>query len=472
DKNFPPLPTQKARQRKTRVRSDVTKIRSAKEAGTVASLLALPDELLLDILAYLPCLDLEHFQLPALINLSLTNRRLHGLVSSKLYAAYNSFFCKPYPFLRTVISDRHLAKKVRSLTFNYGSGVHCERESYHSSVSDKKIIKEGLKELEIPGWKSWATDCNDDGVEQELLYATILMHTPDVTSLDIDDGSVSYKTPKWLELIRWAVSGARFGHMHQFSRLNSIRIHVAHLKLRHLAPVFRLPSLREFQIIGLIEIGQRKGRADSLRRLIPTGASSIEALSLRSSFVNIDILSVLLNSVRTLKRFEYQHSEDRYLSLGDGEEYCLVKSLHRHRRCLESLSLGEDISDEDNTEVLHSAFGSLRDFDKLAHLEAPLPGFIDVRLGAQAALVENLPPSLETFCIVIGWDSREHKCMPALEQMATYCRDFVPLLKKVRIEVQPPSRLFRYDWDRIRKPFSEQGVGVIVERVAEDDDSW
>ena len=326
--DFPPLPSQKRLQDDMQSRSKRTGAMATRKSGCMASINDLPDELILEILEYLPCLDQEDFQLLSLVSLSRTNRRLHNLVVEKLYASFDSFFCAPYPFLRSVMSDQQLAARIRSMTFKYGVQVHAERAPYQPSAADKKIIKEGLKKvLGVPAWKAWASDCNDPGAEQELLYATILMHTPNVVALDIDDGNVPYKIPKWLDLIRWVVNGSHVDRLHRFTHLKSIRIDVWFLKLRHLAPIFRLQSLRRVRMVGLIDANEAEERKTTeLERLVPPASSPVEELSFRDSFVDIGALSTVLGYIRGLKHFEYGHTDEKWDSHGRASEDYWLKS--------------------------------------------------------------------------------------------------------------------------------------------------
>jgi hypothetical protein len=297
-KEFPPLPSQarrKSRPTKKRRKGSPTTAQRAQ----ATSLNDLPDELIVGILDYLPGIDLRHFQLLTLASLSLVNRRFNHIVADRLYAAYDSFFCTPYPFLRTVMSNPDLASHIKSISFNYGLEVHEERGLYVPSISDRQLIKDSLKGLHMPkfDWKLWASECNDRHVDQELIYATILLYTPNVTRLEIDDG-VPIKTPGrlpwWLHNFRKIVNGVDFGRAHRFQQLRSIRVDVSYLRLRHLAPLFR----------------------EELQRLFPSRASLIDELHMEMSFVEDDILEVLISGINKLKVFQYWSSTDQYMPNG------------------------------------------------------------------------------------------------------------------------------------------------------------
>ena len=279
----------------------------------------LPDEIILEILDYLPGIDLKHFQLLTLASLSRTNRRFHRIVTGRLYAAYDSFFCTPYLFLRTVMSSPGLASHVKSVSFRYGPNVHAERPDYVPSVSDKQLVKDSLKKLNIAkfDWKKWASDCNDRNVEQEQLYATILLYTPNVAKLEIDGGALAAmeqkpnKLPWWLVHFRHVVNGKDFGRVHRFQHLKCIRVDVQRLRLRHLAPIFRLPSMRKVTLIGLVEWAHtEEDSKEALQRLFRV--SFIDELHMEKSFVHDDVLDVVISCVKKLRGFRYWSSEDRY----------------------------------------------------------------------------------------------------------------------------------------------------------------
>lgn len=286
---------------------------ATKRLQPATSLHDLPDEILAQILDYLPGIDLQHFQLLTLVNLSLASRRLLRIVSDRLYAKYDSFFCTPYPFLRTLISNPAVASHVKSVSFKYGPNVHADRPAYAPSILDKQLIKDALKDSEIPGWKSWASDCNSTDVDQEHLYATILMYTPNVEHLDIGDGAQSEtedplpdsEFPEWLMIVRQVVNGSFFGRVHRFEHLRSIRIDVQCLKLRHLAPIFRLRSMRKVTLTGLVELSHTKAKLGLLRRLLPANCSSVEELELPRNWIHLEALDILLTSFRQLKSFQY-----------------------------------------------------------------------------------------------------------------------------------------------------------------------
>lgn len=329
-KDFPPLPSQahvKTNPKKTQTPQDGLPSTPAKIAHS-ASLNDLPDELIIEILDYLPGIDLQHFQLLTLASLSLTDRRFHRIVMDRLYSTYDSFFCTPYPFLRTVMCNKDIASHVKAVSFKYGPDVHSDRPAYVPSISDKQSIKDSLKGLEMPNfdWKQWASDCNEREVDQELIYATILMYVPNVTRLEIDDGAAMEppgRIPRWLNHFRKIANGVDLGRVHRFQHLKSVRVDVQYLQLRHLAPLFKLRSMRKLALVGLFERPPMlKSARDELRRLFPIRGSPIDELQLEMSCVADEVLEVVLVGIKKLRIFRYWSSADHFGANGrDGDDY-------------------------------------------------------------------------------------------------------------------------------------------------------
>lgn len=461
--------------------------------GAKASLLDLPNELLLQVIEYLPCLDLRNFNQPTLVALSCTNRRLHALVESYLYDGYNSFFGNPYLFLRTMMINPEVAGKVHSLTLAYGTGVHEDRKIYNATIADRQSIKSGLKALNIPDWKTWATDCNDEATDQELLYTAVLMHTPNLTSLDIDDGEVPYQLPKWIELIRHCAGGNSFGRVHHFSQLKSIKVDIGILRLRHLIPLFRLHSLRSLTLVGLVETEETaQAGPPSFRWPVPAGSSSIEEVSLPDSFLHINILTTMLNTCRALKKLRYEHRDERWFyRRGRGSAYWfesedgvswttndvttallsyskLSLALHRHSKSLTSLEVFDEVNDAVHNYANIGSLGMLRRMVRITYLKGPLGAFVEVTKGPHTHLNQDLPPSLKTFHVIIKWTDEEHACISVFEHMVIDLRHFLPELEELRIETEALRCSLDYNWDRIRKPLEAAGVKVIIEQRMDD----
>lgn len=340
ESDFPPLPSQaqqKTNSSPKRTDGNESSREMMKRQQPATTLNDLPAELLLGILEYLPgwtvcdtylyycagTIGRHTHELLTLVNLSLTSRRLHHIVSDRLYADFNSRFHNPYPFLRTMVSNPSLASHVKSISFRYGSErdwwderKYRDSAAYAPSVHDKQLIKDGFKKLGLPNWKAWASDCNEASTEQEVIFAAILIYTPNVEHLDVCEGELSYRFAYWLRNLRHAVNGV--GEFHRFEHLRSIDVNLKYLKLRHLAPIFKLQSMRTVILTGLVEWAHTKeDEPEVLRRYYPARTSMVEDLQLKESFVEDSLLDVLLSCIVNLKTFHYDTCDDGFEINGD-----------------------------------------------------------------------------------------------------------------------------------------------------------
>ena len=470
DSEFPPLPSQV--KRKSHPKSNRKKPAAQKRENGITTANDLPDELFLEILQYLPCLDLDNFNQRTIISLSLTNRRLHYIVEKELYTAYNNFFCNPYLFLRTCANNRRIAEKVQTLELSYGPGVQESCKRYTPSVADRRDLKAAFKNLSIPGWKEWATDCNDESVNLDILYASILMFTPNVKSLTIDDGSLPYGFPKWLNLIQSAVTGASLGTVHRFSHLESIRIDVEELSLRHLWSLFRLPSLRQLTLLGLSDNGDANQSILTTKFWkAPPGSSPIQELVLLDCLLSLPHLVLLIKSCATLRVFAHRHHGQGlyipYMHANPSRDPVnlrypgLIAALKPHHHSLETLQLWSKFEEQRHPHDETGFMGDFGDFKNVTTLKASFSALVNPA-QSPTMLVRSLPPSLRTLTLSVGGASRELDCMPALEYMAAHCRTYLPRLENIHADVKFPKSLVYYGLDRLQKPFRDAGVKLHV----------
>lgn len=468
--DFPPLPSQKTA-RKSRKNKASEVIRN----NQFATLNELPEELVLDILDHLPGIDLDSFQLPTLLSLSLTSRRLHRTVSDRIYGTYDSYFCDPYLFLRTMITKPDLARSVRKAHFLHGKEAHLDRVRYIPNAQDKKILKQGMKMLDFPDWKTWATRCNTDNIELDILHTAIMLHTPNLVELHVEDNWISpYQDPKWIELIKKSTKGDTFGHTHSFSCLESVRVDAKVMVLHQLAPLFHVPSLRRLHLQDLREARLGRWPVPKLERAIPPACSNIEELTLEECFINSDNLLALSRSMVGLKRFRYEIDPELQLPADTGS--VLISVLEQHAKSLEELHIHvmhvDPVVEEDEGVNALYMHGGLKSFAALRRVDCPLSSVVDMRPGASADLLEELPPSLTTLYITIRPCTKEHEYMRALEQLAD-CHN--KSLKEVRLDVKIPATRFPYDWSCLVQPFSAAGVDFAVRQDADDEgfsDDW
>jgi hypothetical protein len=484
DADFPPLSTSIATSTGPLGGDERADVRSSKAA--LATVNDLPDELLLCILHYLPGIDLDHFHLASLVNLSRTNRRFHRLVAEELYATFNSHFCEPYLFLRTVISNDYLAGLIRHVEVTYGKDAHSDRRRYGPSAQDKKIIKEGMKALGLPDWKSCATECNAANAQLDTLYMAILMHTPKVSSLRVVEGELGtimdLVAHKWPEVFKGAISGTSLGSMHRFQSLQSLHVVVDEMSTAQLSPLFRIPSLRKIHLSDLFEYEHyHRGKQAklSLQKLIPQRSNNLDELHLTNTFLQVNVLAILVSSAKKLQVFNHTMALERVDHLLDEDNgfgpTSIMTILRSQQDSLESLTFNTDSDAELSSPHALTLRGDLKDFTALKHLSCPLGTIVDSQRMRFETLIDKLPLSLVNLHILI----REHcagqdkDAMPSLEQLADTCAmNSHKNLKRIKITVDTPGVWFRYDWSRIIQPLSQTNVEVEIEDEDQEGDGF
>lgn len=482
ERDFPLLPSQDTKRRRATKRGIQGKASQPRIPGSHATLTDLPDELILEIVDYLPGIDLNHFQLPTLVNLASVSRRLYRIVIDMVYARYNSHFCEPYTFLRTMISNSRLAGFVHDVNITFGLWTRRGGRRYSPTAKDKKAIKEGLRALGTWDWKEWATQCNEDRSNDEALQNAILLHTPNITSLSILDAVRDRSRRRaWFDLISKAAAGTLPGQAHRFEHLRSIRVDARTSSLSDLAPLFRLQSLRKLQLREVheyrtgecITCGSNREHDErsalKLQRLIPRACNNLEELDLECTYYTKFHLEVLLSSPRHLKTFRYDvsldHLPERPISNGDRVK-TLCEVLDRQKASLETLHVFCDsIAEERTRSGIHLRDG-LEDFVSLKQLSCPLGMIMS---GVSDTFVERLPASLLTFRTPVRPSTNDQRYLKALDHVAFCHRTYVPQLKEVRVVVPQFASSLIYDWQRLVELFSvETGVSFIVEQEDED----
>lgn len=466
--NFPLLPSQTTRPRKP-TKTKVAANQKAKFCSSQTTLNDLPDELILAILTHLPGIDLKDFQLPTLISVSLTTHNLHRVVSDKLYATYDSYFCEPYLFLRTLILNPSLGESVRHAKIRYGDGAHLERRRYAPTALDKKIVKEGMRALDFPDWKGWATRCNAAEIELDILHTAVMLHTPNLMSLDVEDGHISaYSRAKWPELIKKATSNTYFGHAHQFSALKHVRIDAQNMVIHHIVPLLRLQSLRKLELRELSEMELDMRAPAELRRVLPEACNNLDELVLEECSLRFDALTTLISSARSLKTFRFDANQESLLL--DGSGVMLQNALWRQRNSLENLDIFHDPFHKDDEDPL--SHGGLDQFPVLKDLKCPLRMVVNTREGASATITEFLPSKLEALCLTVRWGADEELFLPVIERMASECASTVPHLKVLQLNIQVPAEELNFDCERLVKAYSQTNVDLIINLPSDSDDEW
>jgi hypothetical protein len=458
--------------------------RDLRTTETPASINDLPDELLLGILHYLPGIDLDHFHLSTLVSLSSTNRRFHRLVTEQLYPTFDSHFCEPYLFLRTIVSNGYLAGLLQHADITYGNWAHRERKRHAASAQDKKIIKEGFRSLNMPDWKAWATECNTKNVELDVLYSAILLHTPNISSIRIFDSHIGTqlrsRSPKWADVLKKGSLGTFPGGMHRFEQLRSLHVKVDTISLAQLANCFRIPLLRKLHLLDFTYYSSGIYDETTLPHMIPRHCNNLEELHLVNSFVQSLPLGVLLASSKCLRGFIYDLDFD-LLDFDMMEEFegdedtipltSILSDLQCQKTSLKSLTLRCDTIASPRFRgefALDEGFGH---FSNLNHLSCPLGSIINTHDSDLQLLAEKLPPSITAIHFIIRKHcaDEDKASMFALELMVdTYATNPPSCLKEIKITVDSPGSWFRYDWSRIVQPLSQTGIAVVIEEGVDE----
>lgn len=489
--DFPPLPSQ-AKKRRIAINHGAAShapVSISREVHT--SLNDLPDELIVEILGYLPGINIDDFPYPAvpkrhayralstLSALARTSRRLNRLVIGQLYAKYDNRFCEPYLFLRTVVSNPRLAGLVRDADFRfdrarYGYGPG----RYAPTAKDKKVIKEGLRAICDPDWKSRATACNQNRGSDEVVYSAILLCTPNITSTSYEKRvEAIYLPPQWLYMVAKAAEGA-YGGIHRFEHLRSIKVDVLASDLIKFIALFRLQSLRKIHLCAVAEyekgpasasIRSTDKNARELERRIPPTSNNLEELILERCIYSELCLDVLVSSSRRLKTFEYNADlgqEWGRESPTPDRSKTIVDILRRHETSLETLRIFADEQVEDMEPDRIHLHDNMTSFTSLREIDCPVAM---IALRADDMFAERLPSSLLKFTTHIRADTDDERRIDSLKHMVANCESHTPRLREVWVFQQP---FGAFDCEEFVGLASEAGVRLIWQ-VSDDamDDS-
>jgi len=468
-RDFPPLPSQGAK-RHARKSAHVKSTDTRSRRGSGASLNALPDELILHILQYLPGIDLHDFQLRALLNLSLTNWRLHRIVNEKIYENYDSHFCEPYTFLRTMITNPELADLVQEVSISFGAWAHREGQRHTATARDKKLIKEGLRALAIPGWKDWASDCNGSHYRDEAIYKAIPFYTRHLKSLQFQ-GTIypPSRSVDWFEVFSKTTAGILSDKAHGFQQLQSVKIDSPSSSIIQIAPLFQLQSLQTLQLREVN--GWRVGEDHALRlqRLIPRTCNNLENLSLEQSFYPKSTLIILLASPRKLKSFKYELTTENYPAMRlprDESSVSLSNVLDCQKKTLQTI----DVYCDQNQEVAQADVhvrDSLQDFSTLKWFICPLSMMMS---SASDTFAERLPRSLLTFRAHIRPWTDDQDYIGGLEHMIANYQPHTPQLQEIIVASRQSAPWLKYDWGNLVQLSSKAGLDFKVDHEGDGSD--
>jgi len=203
-------------------------------------------------------------------------------------------------------------------------------------------------------------------------------------------------------------------HLHTVDRLGNPFQHLTDiiiytncgLGFEDIASIFRLPAIESMALAKITETAPMKNWR------VPKSSSRVKRLRLEGAFVDSTAVAQVLNSLKTLVKFEYTHDADNY-RLGGPEEdprshlaelswIKILEALKEHRKSLTSLSLRElgeftepSFNDNDNGKI-----GSLTDFAKLEELSLDVEILLNMAAG-EIDLAKQLPKGLQRVTIDI-----------------------------------------------------------------------
>ncbi|KAL5116342.1 hypothetical protein ACEQ8H_005800 [Pleosporales sp. CAS-2024a] len=457
----------------------------AKRSTTINDL---PDELLVAILEYIPGIDALNYQLQTLCSVSRVNHRFHGLTIPYLYTSYNSNFCEPYLFLRSVTGNADLATLVRHVDVTFGSEAFGYLKRYTANAQDKKMIKEGLRReaQRIPDWKNWATKCNAEDAIPDTLHTAILMQTCNITSMNIYDSQTQVRSspriPRWLDLLARDQGQGPLKHTQRFAHLGHLHIEFrpedwiyGQAQVASLAPVFQVPSLRKLSIKNLIQYDQDAAEAARLlQHKIQPHCNHLDELHLTRVFFQNDILKVLAGSARALKILTYditteELDEPTTASLGTID---VLTALEPQKSSLQRLTFCSDDNFADSSPPVLRLTAVLREYATLTTLQCPLDSFLvpDDRFLVQ--LAEKLPPSLHSLDAILR--PRSNHLLPSMASiLRTLITDMTTTpqasaLHSVRLILQDNVPFYTCpDVTSVDALFAQAGIRLTVEAQQE-----
>lgn len=269
-----------------------------------ASLLDLPDELLLIILNYAS---------PTLYGTTLANRRLYALSKPFLYSKFSYDTWAPDLFLRTICQNQDLARHVKEITLSYNI-----RKAEELSLAPEKvaryqqirldIVSDALVEISARGNKF--ADYVQGGLRPGQKYLgdlrglyLLLLFTSNIEHLEI------YDTYEWDKSVYWFMPFV-YHRGDALSRLTSVTLR-GPIRLQNIAALMFVPSMRRLELTEVTEmIRERSLLLDHSRPwhdVLNMSKSCIEHLYLYRSYIKLSGITQVFKSIKGLKTFVYEH---------------------------------------------------------------------------------------------------------------------------------------------------------------------
>ncbi|EUC41307.1 hypothetical protein COCMIDRAFT_106497 [Bipolaris oryzae ATCC 44560] len=472
ERDFPLLPSEEQRRRLLLAHKAAAASPSRKQ-NSRATINDLPDELILAILGYLSDEENSKKKILNALSLACASRRFYRIAIAEAYALFDPHDCNAYPFLRTVILNPQLAALVkhvkRLIQFDHSNPV------YEPTAQDKRVIKKAVQALEIRHWRRWVDTCNNDPRSYEVMTAMILLFLPNIQTIrytGYDRSESLQDAPDWSFMMNEAL-GCENGKIHCFENLREVRIHARDVQLFTIAPLFRLPSLRMLELIGVLEFHRsRRGEnnAKTLRKMVDPGRNNIETLSLNDCFYTKSCLDFLVSTSRRLKEFQYAMAVDMVPWFNGSPVPILrklAKILRPHQTSLETLTIYCETEIERRKPGLLHNHSGLREFTLLKELRCPL-GTLVAEYGKEFA--KGLPPSLEKFQTRIRSDPDDRKYLRSLKHLLTGRATYTPKLREVQVILLSSDQKYLDEclWKHLAELAREAGINFEYDLLEDE----
>jgi hypothetical protein len=281
----------------------------ATTADSRATLDMLPDELIVAVV--------EHLALPSLLNLNLVNRRLHRVTLENVYAMFDgpNMAC----FLRTITlpppnGRPDLAERVKNVTWELNPHPEESLQSFNSppiniSASERWAITRAYQqfvlvpvEAQVPLDSRFARHVGGTLEVDHWALEFFLMFVPNVEELKVQGVWL------WDDHTYWFTNVA--ANPTRFNRLKSIEL-LGPMRMENIIPLLEMPSLKHLILDEVIVMRQNPEETfqweQSDRRVLEEASSGLEKLTMRKSHIPVTALVPILNALKGLKEFKYEH---------------------------------------------------------------------------------------------------------------------------------------------------------------------
>lgn len=252
----------------------------------------LPEELILAILSQIHTLS-------TLANLALTNRRLHRLSLPPLYHTFPGRHSEL--FLRTISRSPYLAAYTKVAIWQREP-----RTLSHISTLEKQHIINRLNELCVPHGTDLAAQFAKFGKSEEYWYFEILLlFCPNAEEVRVQESWL------WDDHHYWFKSLSPFFNPLCVSKLRTVCIE-GPMRIENIVPLLTIPTLRVLEV-RQVTVMRREGyrvfqwSVWPVSRILPSRSSDLEVLTLRESYIDLELLIPTLERIKGLKRFTYEH---------------------------------------------------------------------------------------------------------------------------------------------------------------------